>query len=94
MQINSSTTGIHVQTGVRIGMATVYGATNDAATEYTLAGLDARRIPYQFVNCALQSCPQIVKANPYPTVTGYPGTKDQWNGLCPSFNPNTPTSQL
>ncbi len=55
---------MQVKTGQRAGELTVYGADWCGWTKKQLAYLDAKGIPYTFVDCAKQTCPAFVDGFP------------------------------
>lgn len=61
------TTGLRVRTGLTAGETiTVYGSSGCSWTRKQLETLKQKGLPYTFVDCDTQDCPDFVEA--FPTV--------------------------
>jgi glutaredoxin-related protein len=55
---------MRTQTNIRAGELKVYGSDNCSWTKKQLAYLNKKGIPYQYVNCMSEQCPDFVSAFP------------------------------
>jgi hypothetical protein len=67
----STTQPIHIRTNITAGDVTVYGQEWCSWTKKQKEYLQRKNIPFTYVDCEKESCPDFVKSYPTLVMSGY-----------------------